>query len=112
MNNEYISIYLLAVVIASISQIILKISANKEESHKLFKVIDFYMFFAYGLLMFSMLMTTFALKKMYYKYGAMMEGVGYLCVLVMSMVFLKEKISRKRLLGALIIVVGIVIFSL
>ncbi len=112
MNSGYIILYLMAVMIASFSQIILKTSANKKYTRRLYEILNLYVLVAYSLFVLSMMMATLALKGMSYKYGAVMEGIGYLCVLVLSVVLLKEKVTKYRLLGNLIIVVGIIIFSL
>jgi drug/metabolite transporter (DMT)-like permease len=46
------------------------------------------------------------------KYGAIIESLGYVFVMLLSAGFLKEKITRKKLIGNVIIILGVVIFSL
>jgi len=45
-------------------------------------------------------------------YSPLIEPLSYIFVPVIGVLVLKEKISRRRLLGMLIMLVGIVIFSL
>ena len=60
----------------------------------------------------GMLLNVVAFTRVDYKNGPVIDSLGFLFVMILSSIFFKEKITRKKLLGNLIILVGIVIFYL
>ena len=91
-----IAVFLGSVLVASISQIMLKKSADKK----------------YELFFLSSLLTVYAYKFVPLSLGPVLEASGYIFVSVMGYFILKEKIGRKKLLGLIVIIAGIVIFNL
>ena len=59
-----------------------------------------------------MILMIIAFKGMPYKYGAVLESLTYLYIMILSRVFIGEKLTKKKVLGNLIIVAGVIIFSL
>lgn len=112
MSKGYFLLYMCSVLIAAFSQVILKISANKTYSKKLFDLLNPLVIIAYGLFFLSMVLTTLALKIVPYKLGGVIESSSYLFILLFSAFILKEKVTKKRLWGNVIIVLGIVVFNL
>ncbi|MDY2729778.1 MAG: EamA family transporter [Clostridium sp.] len=110
--NKYVLILLGSVLIASISQIILKKSANKEHSSLIKEYLNIQVIVGYGLLFCSTIMTILALKGLPYKNVPIFETLGYVFILVLSNIFLKEKITKKKLVGNIIIILGIIIFNI
>ncbi|PHV70173.1 multidrug ABC transporter [Sporanaerobium hydrogeniformans] len=110
--NSYIILFLVSVFIASFSQILLKISANKQHKSPIFEIINPIVIFSYSLFLVSMLLTTLALSKVEYKMAAVIESIGYVYILILSCLILKEKIGKNRLIGNLMIIVGILIYSM
>lgn len=111
MNKFYFILYFFSVFIASCSQILLKISANKQHDSAIKEMLNPLVFCAYSILVGSMVLTTIALKKVPYKLGGVIESSGYLLVLIFSWLFLKEKIKRNQWIGGMLIIVGIYIFN-
>jgi len=105
----YIMLFLFSVLIASFSQILLKISANKKHE----KAIDEYrnrtVLFAYALFVLSTLLTMFAYRGVNLSLGPILESVGFVYVLIMSRLLLKEEITRKQATAICLIVLGIAI---
>ena len=58
----------------------------------------------------STLLTIAAYKKVDFKNGPVVESLGFIFVMVLSWVFFQEKITKRKLLGNLLILVGIVVF--
>ena len=58
----------------------------------------------------STVLTIFAYKGLEYKNGPIIESLGYILVMVLSYYFFKEKITKRKLLGNLLILLGIVVF--
>lgn len=66
----------------------------------------------YGMMVVSMLVTILAYRGLEYKNGPVIESVGYLLVMFLSAVFFKEKITKKKIIGNAIILLGIFVFYL
>lgn len=110
--NKYIIILLFSVFIASISQIVLKKSANKKHQTLMKEYLNIQVIVGYGLLFISTILTIFALRGLPYKSVPIIEATGYVYILILSHLFLKEKITRRKVLGNIIIILGIIIFNL
>ena len=111
MAYKYVLIFLFSVFIASLSQILLKRSANREYVNRWKEYLNKYVITAYFIFFISTILTIIAYKGIELKYGAIIGSVGYIFILIMSKIFLGEKISRKKILGVLLIMFGIFIFN-
>lgn len=110
--NKYIIILLLSVFIASVSQIVLKKSADKKYDNIIKEYVNLYVIIGYGMLVVSTILTIFALKGLPYKSVPIIETTGYIYILLFSRIFLNEKITKKALLGNIVIILGIIIFNI
>lgn len=111
-DNISFIVYIIAVFVSAISQILLKISANKHYENIVKEYVNRYVISAYSLLFGTTLLTIWALKNLTISMGSVLETLGYLFVALLSKIFLKEKISRTSFFGYTCIIVGIVIFVL
>ena len=66
----------------------------------------------YGLMVASTLFVIFAYRGVAYKNGAIIESLGYLLIMFLSRLFFGEKITKKKLLGNLLILAGVLVFYL
>ena len=105
-------IYILGVFVSSIAQILLKKSANIERENKLKEYLNFKTIFAYGIFFGATLCTLFAYKFIPLTMGTILETTGYIFVTILSYFLLKEKITKKKLIGLVIIIIGVLIFSI
>jgi len=109
---KYILLFLGAVFISSVSQIMLKKSANKSYDNKLKEYMNPWVIIAYGLFFSATLVTVIAYKYVPLSLGPILESSGYFFVTILGMIFLKEKVGKKKAIGLLVILLGIVIFNL
>ena len=107
---KFYALMVLSVVIAAVSQLLLKISANKKHDSFIKEYLNSYVITGYGLLFCSTILTILAFKGIDYRNGPVIESLGYLFVLVLCKIFLKEKINLKSILGNFAIILGIVIY--
>lgn len=113
MNNmSYYILYLISVTIAAFSQLLLKKSANRTHESLLKEYLNPYVIGGYGLLVVSMLLTIGAYRGLAYKNGPIMESLGYVLVMLLSGIFLKEKITARKIAGTALILAGILVFYL
>lgn len=108
----YIILFLLAVFISSLSQILLKKSADIEYKNKVKDYLNIKVIMAYALFLLATLMTVSAYRIVPLSTGVALETTGYLWVSLLGMFVLKEHIGKKKVYGLLIIITGIIIFNL
>lgn len=114
MKNDLWLYYLLAigsVLIADISQIILKKAAVKKYSKWYKSYLNFPVISAYGMFFVSTIFSVISLKKLPLSLSPVWQSMGQIFVVVLSYFVLHEKISRTKLHGILIIIIGIILFS-
>ncbi len=110
--EKYIIVWIISVLISSIAQVMLKVEANKEHESRLKEYLNPMVIIAYGIFFLSTFLTMYALKYVPLTYSPIIEPLSYIFVPVIGVMVLKEKISRRRILGIVIMLVGIVIFSM
>ena len=110
--NGYWLLLFASVTVASFSQILLKKSAQKEHGSFLKEYLNVHVIVGYSLMVVSTLLTIFAFTGMDYKNGPIIESVGYILVMLLSWLLLKEKLTLRKVLGNCLILVGILIFYL
>ena len=107
--------YLIAIgsgILSSFSQVLLKKSAQKKTDSVIRQYLNPYVICGYGITFLCMLLTILAYRGMPFKYGAILESLTYLYIMLLSKIFIGEKLTRKKIAGNLIIVIGVIIFSL
>ena len=109
MNDVYIVIFLLSVLIAAISQILLKRSAGKQYTSKEREYLNVRVIAAYALFFLSSLLTVLAYRGVPLSMGPVLETTGYLWVTIMGRLILKEKVSMRKLTGLAVIVLGVIL---
>ena len=112
MISRYMVSMFLSVVVASVSQVLLKKSALKKYDNVIKEYLNPYVIGGYGLLFGSMLLTVYAYSGMDYKNGPVIESLGNVFVLVLGYFVFRERISFRKILGIACIMAGIVIFNL
>lgn len=105
-------IFIFGTFISSVSQIILKKSANKNYPNKIREYLNIRVISAYGIFFAATLCTIIAYAKIPLSFGPILEATGYIFVAVLSFIFLKEKITLKKKIGLVVIIIGVVIFAL
>lgn len=101
---------LLSVTIAAFSQILLKKSAQKEYSSIVREYLNPYVIIGYGMMVVSTVLTILAYRGIEYKNGPVIESLGYILVMFLSLAFFREPITKKKVCGNLLILLGIFIF--
>ena len=103
---------LASATITAFSQIILKKSANKKHKGIIFEYINPYVLFSYMCYFGVLVLNVFIYTKIDYRFGVVINSMASVLVMVFSKLMLKETITRRRIWGNVLIILGIVIFSL
>ena len=103
----------LAVALTAISQLLLKIGANRGKSrHPVKLFLNPFTAIAYALFFIVTLLNLYAYKMLPLKCAVVVLPFTYILVGILSFIFLKEKMTRNQLIGAGIIILGVVLFNL
>ena len=110
MINKYVLLLISSVFIASCSQILLKKSANKKYESIWKEYLNPNVIIGYGMMVLSTILTILAFKGIDYKNGPITEALGYIFIMCLSRIFLKEKLTKNKIIGNSIILLGLFIF--
>ncbi len=108
----YFIIFFLSVFLSSVSQILLKISATILYENKWNEYLNPKVMIAYGIFFISSLMTILAYRGVPLSFGPILEASGYVWVTLLSYFILKEPVSKRKLTGIFVILVGILIATI
>lgn len=108
----YVSILLTGVLVSSISQILLKKSAMRKYDSLIKDYLNIRVVFSYIIFIFATFCTMYAYKGVPLSLGPVFASSEYIFVAVMSCAFLKEQLSKQKLIGLGLIVIGIVVCTL
>ena len=109
---KFALIMLTGTFIASVSQIALKKAAEKEYPSKLAEYLNPLVMGAYIVFFAASLCSVLGYRGVPLSLGPILEATGYIWVAILGKIFLKEKISKKKALGLVVIILGIIIASL
>lgn len=110
---EAAALFLAGVVSASIGQVLMKKGALRGRDRSVFaSFLDRYVIAGYVLMLVSTVTATIALKVMPLNLTVALQPLGYVFVALLSVAVLSERMQRHHVWGALIILLGIVLFDL
>ena len=105
-------IMLVSVFIASCSQVLLKISADRGHRNRISEYFNLRVMIAYLMFAVSTFFGMFVLRFIPLSLVSVIESVAYAYVAILSRIILKEKITKRKLIGIIMIFSGVIIFSL
>jgi multidrug transporter EmrE-like cation transporter len=111
-NWMFALVLVCGVFISSISQILLKKSANKKHGSFVKEYLNPIVIVSYFIFFIATLMSVYAYKGIPLSMGPILDSSGYIFVTVLSAIFLKEKVTAKKIIALSLILLGIVVYSL
>ena len=110
--NRYMMMMFAATFFSAMSQILLKKSANKEHKSWIYEYLNWRVILAYFIFFSVLLVNTYAYTQVDMKYGAVIDAFTYVFVMILSWLILREKFTKWKLIGNLIIIAGVIIYTL
>ena len=110
--NKYMMLMLICTVFSAASQILLKQSANQKHGSALKEYLNWRVITAYLIFGSVLLANTYAYTQVDMKYGPVLDTFTYVFVLLFSWLILKEKITKGKLIGNLLIVAGVIVYTM
>lgn len=111
MMTSYILVFISASLISAFSQILLKMAAKQKYKSWIYEYLNFKVITAYAIFFIATIITVYCYKVVPLSLGAMLEASGYVFVTVLGYLMLKEKVSKKKLLGMALVILGVVIVA-
>lgn len=107
--TDGVLIYLITPLLSAVSQLILKKAADNPKYTGLRAYLNVPVILAYALFFGCMLLNVVALRTLDLTIASVLEASGYIYVMVLSALVLREKITPRKLIGNLVIIAGIVL---
>jgi drug/metabolite transporter (DMT)-like permease len=107
----FILLFLLSALVSSVSQILLKKSALKSYPSRWREYVNPLVIGGYALLFGCTVLVVFAFREVPLSLGPILEASSYAYIMVLSAIFLKEKITVRKIVGNAVIIAGICVFS-
>lgn len=103
---------LMATFVAAVSQIMLKESAQKKYTSQIEEYVNPLVIGGYALLLGTTLITVLALRFIPMTLAAALDSTGQIFVPVLSFFILKEHINRQKMIGMVVIIMGLIVYFL
>ncbi len=101
-----------AVLVSAASQVFLKKAAQKKYDSFIKEYLNVWVIIGYALMLVSTLCVIYAYKGVDYKNGPIIESLGYILIMILGRVFYNEKITKNKLIGNALILLGVIVFYL
>lgn len=98
-------------MITALSQILLKRSANKKHMNIIFEYLNPYVVISYFLYMAVLALNVFIYTQIDYRFGVVINSMALVFVMLLSRLVLKERICKKQIAGNILVILGIVCFT-
>lgn len=114
MKNEWIyyGIMFFGVFIASVSQLLLKTAAKRTYTHWVRQYLNIHVIVGYGIMFLSTFCTAIAMRKVPLTTTPIWNSLGIVFAALWGSILFKEKLSQRKKYGLLLVIAGIVIFSI
>ena len=108
----YSAIMLVSVFVSAVSQVMLKLSANRQHASAVREYANPLVIGAYAMFILSTLMTVYAYREVPLSLGPVLEATSYLYVTAFGALIFKEKVTPKKIAALALIIGGICVFAL
>ena len=101
-----------AVALSAASQMLLKKAAKTDYSNPVREYLNVWVIGGYGLLVLSMLSVVYACRGLEMKNVPVIEALGFPLVMLLGRIFYGEKLTKNKLIGMGLIMLGVAVFYL
>jgi uncharacterized membrane protein len=107
--THYIAVAVI-ILLMGFGQVFLKLGTVRKKSW-LRSFFNPYSYLGYGLYMLAPIFSIYALRAFYLKHLNAWTGLGYILVVALSRLILKENVNRMMIIGCCLIALGVFVFS-
>ena len=105
-----VALLFFSVIISQFSQILLKKSALREHKGIVREYLNPHVLAAYSIFLCGVLIDLYALRKVPVSYIPVIEASGYIFIIFLSRVLLKERFTRRKMAAMSTIFLGIAVY--
>ena len=98
--------------VTAVSQILLKISADKPHKNRYAEYLNPYVILSYAMFALVLGINVFIYTLIDYRFGVVINSLSVVFVLLLSKFLLKETLTRRKWFGNALIILGIACFTL
>ena len=110
--HPYMLILFATTFFTAFSQVLMKQSAQIEHKNWIYEYLNWRVILAYGIAFSVLMVNTYAYTEVEIKYASIIDTFSYVNVMVFSYLILKQQFTRTQLIGNLIIIAGILVYTL
>ena len=107
----YALIMMFGTFISAISQVILKKAAGKIYENKIREYVNLPVISAYTIFVLATFLSVFAYKVVPLSMGPILEATSYIYITLFGVMIFKERLTKRKLIALITIIVGIVVYS-
>ncbi len=107
-----VGVMLLGILISSIAQVVLKKSALKQHDSLIREYFNKSVIFSYGMIFLASFSSIYAYKVIPLSVGTLLSTMEYVFVTFWGVLIFKEKINIYKALALVLIIIGILIYTL
>lgn len=107
----YILIFLAGVLISAFSQILLKIASRETYKSWIYEYLNVKVIVAYVLFFGATLITVYCYRGIPLSLGGMLDACGYVFVTFLGYFILKEKVSKRKIFGIVLVLIGVIVVA-
>lgn len=105
-------VMLICVFASAVSQILLKKTAVKSYEKWWKSYLNPTVILVYGVFFTTTLLNVYSLKYVPLSLSAILEATSYIYIPVLGAIFLHERMNKRKLVGVLTIIIGIIVFAI
>ena len=106
------AVMLLGVFIASLAQVLLKKSAQRQDGSRIREYLNWMVILGYAMMLSATLCSVFAYRVVPISLAVVLDAAGYIFVTIFGFVFFKEQVTGRRFLALTLIISGILVYAL
>ena len=110
--HPYMLILFATTFFTAFSQVLMKQSAQIKHKSWIYEYLNWRVILAYGIAFTVLMVNTYAYTEVDIKYASIIDSFSYVNVMLFSYLLLKEKFTKMQLIGNMIIIAGILIYTL
>lgn len=110
--HPYMLILFVTTFFTAFSQVLMKQSAQQEHKSWIYEYLNWRVILAYGIIFTVLMVNTYAYTEVEIKYASIIDSFSYVNVMLFSYLLLKEKFTKRQLIGNLVIIAGILVYTL
>lgn len=107
-----IGLFILGLLLSAFSHVPMKLSAKVKYKNRIAEYMNPLVIFAYFLCTMTTVCTVIAYRVVPLSLGGVLSTLEYIFVAIIGFVFFKEHISRRKMLGLVLIVIGALVYQI